>query len=217
MKMSRFEKMFVNRSRSRRVRAFLVIGALVASLTVLAFAVSRSNENEVSRLTTLLQLRDGMTLAEIGAGTGWLTVEMARRVGSTGGVYSTELSPRRLDQIRDAAASAGLTNVTAVAAAERSANLPVACCDAVFMRRVYHHFADASAIVRDLHEALVDGGRLVIIEFEFGGLSQMVSGFGTNRARLIAQVTAAGFELVSVDDWPGWGHYVAVFEKPGIE
>ena len=201
-------------STSRRLRALLIAGALVAALTVFFLAVGRSNDNEVSRLATLLQLRGGMTLAEIGAGTGWLTVEMARRVGPSGGVYSTELSPRRLDQIQDAAANAGLTNVTIVDAAERSANLPAACCEAVFMRRVYHHFTDASAITDDIHEALVGGGRLVIIDFEFGGLSRFVSGIGIDRIRLLEEVTAGGFELVSVDAWPGWGHYVAVFEKP---
>ena len=215
MKMSRFDRMFANRPRNWRVSALVVAGAFVASLTVLVFAVDRSNDNEVSRLTTLLQLRDGMTLAEIGAGTGWLTVEMARRMGPAGGVYSTEVSPRRLDQIRDAAANAGLTNVTAVAAGEQSANLPAACCDAIFMRRVYHHFADPSAITHDIHGALVEGGRLVIIDFDFGVLSQVLSGIGIDRAWLIAQVTAGGLELVSVEDWPGWGHYAAVFEKSG--
>ena len=44
--------------------------------------------------------------------------------------------------------------------------------------------------------------------------SALVSGIGINRTRLLEEVTAGGFELVSVDEWPGWGHYVAVFEKP---
>lgn len=181
---------------------------------MLALAIVGTSDNEVDRLVGLLQMREGMKVAEIGAGSGWLTVEIATRVGASGRVFSTELSERRLDQIRDAVADAGLSNVTVVRAGERSANLPTGCCDAAFMRRVYHHFTDAPAIVRDLRDALTEGGRLVIIEFEAGGFWGMVSREGIDRAPLIAEVTAGGFELVSVDEWPGWGHYVAVFRKP---
>jgi ubiquinone/menaquinone biosynthesis C-methylase UbiE len=156
-----------------------------------------------------------MRVAEVGAGTGWLTVEVARRVGESGRIYSTELNPRRLGQIREAVADAGLTNVIVTEAVERASNLPAGCCDAVFMRRVYHHFDDPSAILRDLRDALVDGGRLVIIEFESSGMLGTVTGLGIDRARLTAEVSADGSELVTIDDWPGCNHYVAVFAKPG--
>ena len=197
-----------------RARVLLIAGTLVVSLTALLLTTGRSREGEVDRLVNVLKLRDGMKVAEVGAGTGWLTVEIAARLGASGRVYSTELSPRRLDDIRAAVGKAGLSNVTVVQGSERSANLPAACCDAVFMRRVYHHFADPSAITLDLNGALVGGGRLVIIEFESGGLLGMVSRMGIDQARLITEVTAGGFEFVSVDEWPSWGHYVAVFQKP---
>lgn len=205
---------FLLLSRRARARVLLVAGALAASLTALVITAGRSSSREVDRLINVLQLRDGVRVAEIGAGTGWLTLEIATRVGASGRVYSTELSLRRLDEIREAVAEAGLTNVTVVEAAPRSANLPAACCDAVFMRRVYHHFTDPSAITLDLHDALVGGWRLVIIEFESGGLLGMVSRMGIDQARLIAEVTTGGFELVSVGEWPGWGHDVAVFQRP---
>ena len=75
--------------------------------------------------------------------------------------------------------------------------------------------AEEHSITHDIHGALVEGGRLVIIDFDVGVLSQVLSGIGIDRAWLIAQVTAGGFELVSVEDWPGWGHYAVVFEKSG--
>lgn len=184
------------------------------SLAALVLSVGRSGEGEVDRLISVLQLRDGMKVAEVGAGTGWLTVEIATRLGASGRVYATELSPRRLDDIREAVGKAGLSNVTVVQGAERFTNLPAGCCDAVFMRRVYHHFTYPSEITIDLHDTLVPGGRLVIIEFESGGLLGMVSRMGIDQARLVTEVTAGGFELVSVDEWPSWGHYVAVFQKP---
>ena len=194
-------------------RSLLIAGVLVGILTGLALAIGGAGGNEVGRLADLLQVREGMNVAEIGAGSGWLTVEIATRVGASGRVFSTELSERRLDRIRDAVADAQLSNVTVVQAGEHASNLPPGCCDAVFMRRVYHHLTDASAILLDLRHALAERGRLIIIEFEPGGLFGMVSRMGIEQGRLIAEVTAAGFELVSVDEWPGWGHYVAVFRK----
>ena len=65
-----------------------------------------------------------------------------------------------LDDIRQAASEAGSGNVTVLQAGERATNLPAACCDAIFMRRVYHHLSEPSPIVASIHEALRPGGRL---------------------------------------------------------
>lgn len=202
--------------RRGRARALVVVGALVLLVIGILLVAGGSRGGEVDRLVDLLQLREGMTVAEVGAGTGWLTVEIAERVGPGGRVYSTELSPR-LDNVRESVAEAGLTNVTVVPAEEQSANLPPGCCDAVFMRRVYHHFSAPAAIIGDLFDALVPGGRLIIIEFEADGMLGMVTRMGIDETRLIEEVSAAGFDVMSVDEWRGWDHYVAVFQKPTSE
>jgi len=197
-----------------RSRILIVAGVLLAALMVTALlTATRSRRAEANRLVELLSLREGTTVAEIGAGSGWLTVEVAQRVGPSGRVYSTELTAARLDEIRQAAGEAGLHNVTALEAGERTTNLPAACCDAIFMRRVYHHLSDPSSILTSIHEALRSGGRLVIIEFRAGGLVGRVTRMGVDRAALIEAVTAVGFEVVTIEEWPGWDHYVAVFEK----
>jgi hypothetical protein len=54
----------------------------------------------------------------------------------------------------------------------------------------------------------------VIIEFESSGMLGTVTGMGIDRARLTAEVSADGFELVTIGHWPRWNHYVAVFGKP---
>jgi predicted methyltransferase len=100
-----------------------------------------------------------------------------------------------------------------LAAGERATNLSAVCCDAIFMRRVYHHLSAPSPILAGIHEALRPGGRLVIIEFRPDGLVGMVTRMGIDRAALIDAVTAAGFDVVTSEEWPGWDHYVAVFEK----
>lgn len=193
----------------------VIAGVLAALAVAIGLVAGRTAEQEVRRLLQLLAVRDGTHMAEIGAGTGWLTVEVAGYLGDTGRLYSTELSQRRLSRLREVVADAGLGNVVVTEAGEHTANLPAGCCEAVFMRRVYHHFENPPMILRDLHHALLEGGRLVIVEFEPAGLLGTVARMGIDRARLTAEVNANGFELVRIDDWPGWGHYVAVFVKSG--
>jgi len=189
-------------------------GLAVAVLGVSALLLTSEDRGaEAERLAALLELRPGMNIAEIGAGTGWLTVEMAERIGPSGQAYSTELSAERRDDIKETAAAARVDNVEIVEAGEATTNLPPGCCDAIFMRRVYHHLSNAPAINASLYEALRPGGRLVIIDFEAQGFLGVVTHMGIAQADLISQVTAAGFELVQIENWPAWNHYAASFRK----
>ena len=126
----------------------------------------RGSRGDLVRLAAELGVRPGLAVAEIGAGRGAWTVEVARMVGDSGHVYSTELDPARLERIREAVAGAGLSNVEVIAGAAGATNLPAGCCDAVFMRTVYHHFTLPHAMNRDLHRALREGGTLAVVDFE---------------------------------------------------
>ena len=205
----------LRRTVSRRmVVGGLLIAAIIALVLVglLAVSLGPPGDREVARLVDVLELREGMAVGEIGAGTGTLTIAVARRVGPSGHVFSTELDADRLDQIRAAVADAGLSNVTVLEAGERSSNLESGCCDVILMRRVYHHLSNPAAIVIDLKRALKPGGRLAIIEFESSGVLGMVSREGIDRADLASQLREGGFALMTADEWPGWDHYVAVFQ-----
>jgi precorrin-6B methylase 2 len=205
-------------SRQRRVartRALIVGGAVLVAVAATAFLLAQqSRRAEVSRLAEVLSVRQGMTVADIGAGTGWLSVEVARRVGQSGRVYSTEISVDRLADIRRAAAEAGLSNVIVQEAAERATGLPSECCDAIFMRRVYHHLTARSATLTSIHDALKPGGRLVIIDFRPDGLVGTLTRMGVHQAEVIRAATSTGFEVITADERPGWDHYVVVFLKP---
>ena len=193
----------------------LWLGGAVLVVAVLILA-GRGGETEVDRLARLLDIQPGDTVADVGAGTGWLSIEVAAVVGDAGQVFATELSPQRRDDIRQAVAVAGLDNVTVVAAGERETNLPPACCEAIFLRRVYHHLTAPAAYNASLYGSLKPGGRLAIIEPEFGGILSFLRGWPhwTDDEQVMAEVTAAGLVHVTTADWPSAAHYAAVFRKP---
>ena len=202
------------RTRSGTTRVVLIAAAVVAGVVGVGYLIGGDARDEADRLGALLRLAPGDTIAEIGAGSGWLSVEMAARVTPRGRVFATELDAQRRDTIRESVADAGLANVTVVEAGIRDTNLDAGCCDAVFMRRVYHHLDDPTGINQSLYAAIKPGGRLVIIEFRSDGWFARIIGEGILPDALVGEVTAAGFTHVGTDDWPGSSHYVTVFERP---
>lgn len=164
---------------------------------VLALALparGQTDAEDAARLIRALALGPGTQVAEIGAGAGALTVAIAREVGATGRVYSSELNPRQRQAIERAVAAAALTNVTVVEGHARRPNLPEACCDAIFMRDVFHHFDDPVEMSRQLLSSLVPGGRLAVLDFP------PRNGHGTTWDDVRATLERAGFAPVRVED-----------------
>jgi ubiquinone/menaquinone biosynthesis C-methylase UbiE len=172
---------------------------------------------EMPRLKQALALGPGSAVADVGAGKGELTVALAREVGANGRVFSTEIDARRLKQIRAAVADAGLDNVTVVEARSHETGLPPSCCDAIVLRRVYHHLSDPSSINASLLRSLRPGGVLAVIDFP-PPFFWSRGALGVPAKALIDEVTGSGFEAPRLlDDWPGrgpLGSYCAVFRKP---
>ena len=200
---------------NKSTRVSLLSGAVLVAAILFIFS-GGDGESEVDRLAGLLEIQPGDAVADIGAGSGWLSIEIAGLVGEAGHVFATELSPQRRDDIREAVAAAGLDNVTVVEAGERETNLAPACCDAIFMRRVYHHVGDTAALNASIHATLKQGGRFAVIELEFSGFLSPLRGWPhwTDDEQVVAEVTAAGLTHVTTVDWPIGAHYAAIFRKP---
>ena len=165
---------------------------------------------ELPRLRQTLALESGHVVADVGAGNGELTFALAKEVKQ---VFSTEIDPERLRRLREAK----LANVTVVEARDGETGLPPSCCDAIVLRRVYHHLAEPGEINASLWRALRPGGVLAVIDFPppfFMGRGSL----GVPAKDVISEVTAGGFEHVRlIDDWPGRGplsSYLALFRKP---
>jgi ubiquinone/menaquinone biosynthesis C-methylase UbiE len=179
----------------------------------------RADGPEMQRLKQLLALQQGSVVADVGAGKGELTLALAGEVGSSGRVFSTEIDPNRLQRLRELAAGAKLGNVTVVDARSAETGLPQGCCDAIVLRRVYHHLIDPSSINASLLRSLRPGGVLVVIDFPPPFFWSRGS-LGVPAQAVIGEVTASGFERLRViDDWPGrgpLGSYCVVFRKPTV-
>ncbi len=206
---------------SSRRRLSVVLTALL--LTWLpAAAGAQQDAADVDRLVRYLHVQPGMRVAEIGAGDGSLTVAMAKAVGPDGHVFSNEISDDRRAAIRAAVERAGLENVTIVESAAAEANLQDGCCDAVFMRNVYHHFGDPAAMNISLFRALRPGGRIAVIDFPPRGGTEATepegrsqgNAHGVATATVEHELRAAGFELEHTEQQRGDRWFMVVARKP---
>jgi tRNA A58 N-methylase Trm61 len=146
---------------SRRTSALLLVTLLVPA----AASAQSSGSITNGQIFDSLDVREGATICEIGAGDGELTVAAARIVGSQGRVYASELGDDRVKTLRAKVANSTLAQITVVAGDPVKTNFPDAGCDALFMRNVYHHFADPVAVNASIAAALKPGGRLTIVDF----------------------------------------------------
>jgi ubiquinone/menaquinone biosynthesis C-methylase UbiE len=202
------------------------LAVLVAGLAgMAAFAGTANAQDEfasdAAHLVTALKLHAGQTVADIGAGGGQLTVALAREVGPSGRVYATELDADRLRDIRQATDSAGLKNVSVIEAHATRTNLPERCCDALVLRRVYHHFDDPHLMNASMRQSLKPGGLLAVIDFvpdsvESADPSKRDTGdqHGVTSATVVRELSQAGFEVVAVQEGTRPGRFMVVVRRP---
>jgi len=108
----------------------------------------------------------GLNVADIGAGTGYFSIPLARAVGDQGEVFAIDFQEEMLDRIRgklSAADSPG--NVTLVRGEAVATNLDTISCDLVFMANVWHELDDTDKVLREVRRILREGGRLAILDW----------------------------------------------------
>lgn len=193
--------------------------ALFTLLATISTACSQApgNQSDVDWLIEVLQLKEGSIVADIGAGDGDQTLAIARHIGPQGKIYSTELDV--LDELKQSVNESELENITVLEGHPKRTNLPEACCQALYMRRVYHHIDDPAPFNANLYKALKPGGRLAIIDFEPRSSEAEPEGrdsgsqHGVTAETVVEELTEAGFILISSEEGSGRDIYV-VMEKP---
>jgi len=201
-------------------RKMLLVGVACAVAAVFAAQVRGDAVEEIQRLAELMGWKAGTVAADIGAGDGRFTFAAVERLGAAGKVYVTEIDAKRLAELKDAVARRKLTNVVVVESKEADTNLPTACCDAIFLRHVYHHLTKPAEFDANLVRSLKPGGRLAIIDFPARAGLDPVEGVPSNRGGhgipqkvVVEELTAAGLQVEKiVNDWPD-NDYCVLFVK----
>lgn len=203
----------------KRKRLGLLVLACVAA-AAFAVRVQGNVADETKRLAALMEWKPGTIAADIGAGDGRYSFAAVEHVGTTGKVYATEIDTKKLEDLRAEVAKRKLQNVVVVESKEADTNLPAACCDAIFLRRVYHHLTKPAEFDSNLVRSLKPGGRLAIIDFPPRAGLDPVEGVPANRGGhgipqkiVIEELTAAGLQVEKVvNDWPE-NDYCVLFVK----
>ena len=125
----------------------------------------REDEEAPDVALNVLQIPKGASVADIGAGSGYITVRLAARVGPAGRVFANDVQPQMLNLLARRLERAKITNVTLIEGTFDDPKLPPASVDLVIMVDVYHELSQPQAILRHLRESLKPGGRLVLLEY----------------------------------------------------
>jgi ubiquinone/menaquinone biosynthesis C-methylase UbiE len=189
----------------------VAVGLALASS---AAAQKQDDAADAARLVEALSIREGSIVADVGAGNGLLTVPIAGLVGGKGRVYATDIGARQLETLRGIAGKAEHKNIEVIEGGADSTNLSDACCDAIFMRHVYHHFGNPAAMNASLRQALKPGALLAVVDFApksgksaAPGQRSNSQSHGVTSAMVIEELKASGFLDVEELAWPSPGYF----------
>jgi ubiquinone/menaquinone biosynthesis C-methylase UbiE len=174
----------------------------------------RLDEEEPDLAMRLIRVERGSTVADLGAGSGYFTVRLAKAVGMAGKVYAVDIQQGMLDLLQRAVTKEKLTNVIPVLGAVDDPRLPAASVDLVLMVDVYHELSSPQTTLAHLKEALKPGGRLVLLEYRAEDPAvPILPEHKMTKAMVKLEVEHEGFKQQRVyDDLPR--QHLIVFTRP---
>jgi len=146
-----------------------------------------------------MELKEGMTVAEIGAGTGFFSRRLAKAIGPTGKVYGVDIQPEMLELLKKYAAQEGITNIVPVLGTDTDVNLPAGSIDRLLLVDVYHEFQKPEPMLASLRRTLAPGGTVTLVEYRAEGdsASHINVKHRMTAEQVISEWNAAGFELIN--------------------
>jgi predicted methyltransferase len=126
---------------------------------------ARQQEEAPEQALALIGLRPGMVVADVGAGSGYMTTRIARIVGPAGKVYAEDIQPAMLRIVQDKAGTEHLANIELVLGTDVDARLPADAIDLALLVDVYHEFQHPQEMLRSIRRSLKTGGQLVLVEY----------------------------------------------------
>jgi predicted methyltransferase len=175
---------------------------------------SREPEEAPERALDLIGIAPGSIVADVGAGSGYMTFRLAHRVGPAGRVYANDVQLMMLRTIARKLRDEKVSNVELVEGTEDDARLPAGAIDLALLVDVYHEFHHPQAMLRSLRQALRPDGRLVLVEYRKEDSSIPIAfthRMSVAEARL--EVEAEGFTFDrTIEELPR--QHIIVFRKP---
>ena len=174
----------------------------------------RENEERTDLLISNLPIGPGDSVADIGAGTGYFSLPMARMVGDAGTVYAVDIQPEMLAIVENRAGSEGVTNIETVLATDTDPGLSSESINMALFVDAYHEFEWPREVMTAVYTSLVPGGKVVLIEYRAEDRRVPIKELhkmGERQAR--REMETAGFHFVENADFLPQQHFL-VFEKP---
>jgi cyclopropane fatty-acyl-phospholipid synthase-like methyltransferase len=164
------------------------------------------------RVIAALSLKQGQIVADIGSGTGYFTIRLAKSQAAPK-VYGADIEPAMVTYLQQRAAREGISNVVAVQAAADTPKLPEPV-DVILIVDTYHHIGDREAYFRRLATSLKPGGRVAIIDFKPDSPEGPPKEFRFPPEQFKAEMSKAGYKLVEQYDFLPRQHFL-IFEVAG--
>jgi ubiquinone/menaquinone biosynthesis C-methylase UbiE len=175
---------------------------------------TREQEEQPEAMLDALKIKPGSTVADVGAGVGYTSLRLARRVGPEGQVLATDLQPEMLRMLVANARAAGVKNVRPIRATMTDTKLPDGKVDLALMVDVYHECRYPETTLQGLRKALKPGGRLVLVEFRGEDPNVPIKPeHKMTFAQVRREVEPQGFVFKEKFDFLPWQHII-VFERP---
>ena len=171
----------------------------------------RDKAGEPQQLVRLLGIKPGMTVADIGAGSGYYVVRLSPIVGASGRVIAEDVMPDYLDNLRRRVRDLGLANVDIVRGEAHDPKLPAQSLDLAILVHMYHEIARPYALLYNLVAALKLGARIGIVD-AFAPTAEQ----GRRLVCCAASLRAVGYREISFDRLAGSDAYLAIFAPPSV-
>jgi protein-L-isoaspartate O-methyltransferase len=171
----------------------------------------REQEEAPSKAIEALELKPGMVIADIGAGSGYYTSRLAKKVAPSGRVYATDIQPGMIELLNRRVTGEGLTNVETILGAMDDPRLPPASIDLAIMVDVYHELQQPQVFLQRLRPAFKPGGRLVLLEFRKEDPPvPILEVHKMSVADVKAELEAEGFAIERVINVLPWQHIIVL-------
>lgn len=169
---------------------------------------ARDERGEAQKVMDLANIRDGMTVADIGAGEGYYTVRLAERVGEAGRVLAQDIDEEALGRLARRVERERLENISIKPGAVDDPRLPSDSFDRIFLVHMYHEVGEPYAFLWRMWPALTQTGQIIVVEAD-----RPTNRHGMPPPQLFCEFEAVGYSLIEFIEKPDIKGYFARFQR----